>query len=86
MSMNSIAEVMGVTAQSVMRWVGWASETFAPAPESDTNVQVLEMDEMHHFLLKKVKNFGSGKCWIMTPESCVPGSLVIVISPLGKGH
>lgn len=84
MSMNSIAEVMGVATQSVMRWVRWAAEMLAPLPTLDAKVQTLERDEMHHFLLKKLKNYGSGKCWIMTRESCLPGSLVIVISKPDK--
>jgi transposase len=84
MSMNSIGEVMGVTAQSVMRWVRWAADVFAPVPVVCEGVKTLEMDEMHHFLLKKVKSYGSGKCWIMTPENFYPGSVVIVISPRGK--
>lgn len=82
--MNSVAEVMGVTCQSVMLWVRWAAEVFAPAPEVNEAAQVLEMDEMPHFLLKKVTSSGFGKCWIMRPESFCPGHMVIVISKRDK--
>ena len=81
MSMNSIAAFMGVSAQTIMRWVKWAAETFAPAPEISKDVTILEMDEMHHFLLKKAKNFGSGRCWIIKADHFAPGSLVIVMQP-----
>lgn len=81
MSLNSIGVVLGVTAQSVMRWVRWAAETFAPLPSlaSDSKVHEIEMDEMHHFLLKKLKNSGSGKCWITTLDAFAPGVMVLVI-------
>lgn len=79
MSMNSIGEFMNVSAQTIMRWVKWASEAFAPVPEISKQVTELEMDEMHHFLLKKAKSSGFGKCWIIQPENCAPGSLVIVM-------
>ena len=78
-SMNSIAAFMGVSAQTVMRWVRWAAAVFAPVPEVLSQATALEMDEMHHFLLKKVKSSGFGKCWIMQTDDCAPGSLVIVI-------
>jgi len=60
MSMNSIASILMVSTQSVMRWIRWAADKFAPLPEiKSEKVERLEMDEMHHFLLKKTQ-----KLWI----------------------
>lgn len=84
MSMNSIAAFIGVSAQSVMRWVRWAAETLAPVPKISPEVTEIEMDEMHHFLLKKVKNFGFGKCWIISANHFAPGGLVLVMHPQDK--
>lgn len=77
MSMNSIGVILGVTAQSVMRWIRWAADIFAPLPEPEESAVPVEMDEMHHFLLKKTKNFGSGRCWII--ENFWGGASVIVL-------
>jgi transposase len=80
MSLNSIGEVIGVTAQSVMRWV----KAFADAtemPNFPPRPVEVEIDEMHHFLLKKLKNSGSGKCWIIPTPSSWAGSAVIAVQP-----
>jgi transposase len=83
MSLSSIGGVIGVTAQSVMRWIrAFADTVDMPAmPGAATEV---ELDEMHHFLLKKLKFSGSGKCWIIPLEISSGGSAVIVVRPPEK--
>lgn len=78
MSLNSIGVVIGVTAQSVMRWVKSFADTVEMPEIQGTGVEV-ELDEMHHFLLKKLKFSGSGKCWIIPLETCSGGSAAIVV-------
>jgi transposase len=80
MSLNSIGEVIGVTAQSVMRWVKAFADT-TEMPEFPAHPVEVEIDEMHHFLLKKLKKSGSGKCWIMQPPGSLAGSVVIAVQP-----
>jgi len=86
MTLNSIGAVIGVTAQSVMRWVKEMADK-VPEPWRDGKTMMakeVEMDEMHAFLLKKSKNSGSGKCWIMAPRNSWGGSAAIVLWPPAK--
>ena len=86
MTMKSIGAVIGVTGQSIMRWVKAQADQI-PEPWRDgktTMAREVEMDEMHTFLLKKTKNSGSGKCWIMTPHGSWGGSAAIALWPPEK--
>jgi transposase len=87
MTLNSIGAVIGVTAQSVMRWIKELAEQ-VPEPWRDGKTMMaheVEMDEMHAFLLKKRKNSGSGKCWIMSPRGSWAGSAAITLWPPATG-
>jgi transposase len=78
MSMNAIAPIIGVSTQSVMRWIKvYGDQT--PMPSVGGGPVEVEIDEMHHFLLKKMKNSGSGKCWIIELGPSWAGFVAIVI-------
>ncbi len=78
MSMNSIAPIIGVSTQSIMRWIYSFSETVAK-PEIEGDFVEVELDEMHHFLLKKLKNYGSGRCLITEIPNSWGGFVGIVL-------
>ena len=83
LSMNAIAPIIGVSTQSVMRWIkAYGDQT--PAPTPGTAPVEVEIDEMHHFLLKKSNRSGSGKCWIVTPAPSWAGFVAVVIRPPAK--
>ena len=83
MSMNSIAPIIGVSTQSVMRWIKGHADTIEAGQTIDKPVEV-EIDEMHHFLLKKLKQYGCGKCLITTIENSSGGFAAIVTPKLGR--
>ena len=77
MSLNSIAKLLKVSTPGVLDWVRrFARENYVK-PDPEGNSVILELDEMWHYLEKKQKNSGSGKCWILLQESYLNGSVVV---------
>ncbi len=79
LSMNMTGKIVGVTAQSVMRWIKSFGKRAIEELEIPANVREVEIDEMHHYLQKKQQKSGSGKCWIIELEGCAAGSVVIAV-------
>jgi transposase len=79
LSMNMTGQIVGVSAQSVMRWIKLFYAKYAELPPSEGVVQEVEIDEMHHYLGKKNMFSGSGKLLIITPGDLLAGSVVIVV-------
>ena len=84
LSMNRIGLIIGVSCQSVMRWMRGFGEALKPSPEplSEDEILEFEIDEMHHFLKKKTRNSGFGRYMIVPLSDALPGSWAIVpVSP-----
>jgi hypothetical protein len=79
LSMNMTGQIVGVSAQSVMRWIRLFYNKYAEIPSSCGTVQEVEVDEMHHFLCKKNTQFGSGKFLIIQPGGLLDGNVAIVV-------
>ena len=79
LSMNATAKIVGVTAQSVMRWIRQAAKEYTLDSPDISQVQEVEMDEMYHYLEKKVKKYGCGKLLIIETKTSSGGVLDIVI-------
>ena len=79
LSMNATAKILGVTAQSVMRWIRKMHNKFITEKPDISAVKEVEMDEMHHYYQKKLKNYGSGKLLIIEAKTSSDGILDIVI-------
>ena len=58
LSMNATAKIIGVSAQTVMRWIRKMYEKFITCAPNIDNVQEVEMDEMHHYYKKNSKIMG----------------------------
>jgi len=61
LSMNAIGRRLGVSAQSVMRWLRRHAEQHCPKPEPQPSTAVVEIDEMWHFVQKNPRSSGSGR-------------------------
>lgn len=61
LSLNAAAKRLGVSVQSVMRWVRDHARTSCPKPEPSGDTVVVELDEMWHFVQKKPASSGSGR-------------------------
>ena len=78
LSLNAIARIYKVSAQSVLRWVRNFAEKTYEKPEPREAV-VVELDEMWHYLGSKKTNCGSGKLIVALPVSSLTGSVGLVI-------
>jgi hypothetical protein len=81
LSMNRIGKIIGVTAQTVMRWMRAFAEKFKESmnPEpSNSSIRTLEVDEMCHYIKKNSTVYGYGKYMIVPLSDVLPGSWVIV--------
>jgi transposase-like protein len=78
LSMNMTAKIVGVSAQTIMRWIRFFYDKFANQNQHVSHIEEIEVDEMFSFLGKKKSLFGSGKLLIITLESSSGGNVVIV--------
>ena len=62
LSLNAVGRRLGVSAQSVMRWVRDHARDRCPKPEPEGGrAIVVEIDEMWHFVQKRPASSGSGR-------------------------
>jgi len=62
LSMNAVAKRVGVSAQSMLRWVRDHAQQHCPKPEpTGGSTAVVEIDEVWHFVEKSRKSSGSGR-------------------------
>jgi hypothetical protein len=78
LSMNMTAKIIGVSAQTIMRWIRLFYDKFACQDQHAANIEEIEIDEMFSYLGKKKNLFGFGKLLIITLESSSGGNVVIV--------
>src|ERR671913_1529551 len=71
LSLNAVGKRLGVSAQSVIRWVRDHARDHCPKPEPTGRAIVVELDEVWHFIQKRPANSGSGR-----PSSAVPRRLI----------
>ena len=57
LSMNAIAKQLGVSTPSILNWIRAHAAQHAPRPQPEPgeNVVVMELDELWHFLQKKLR-------------------------------
>jgi len=78
MSLNSIGNLLSVSAQSILNWVRDFALANYEKPEP-ASVVVVELDEMWHFIQKKSKNSGFGKHILVMAADSSTGSLEVVM-------
>ncbi len=81
LSMNRIAQLFGVSAVAVMKWIRTLGNTLCHKiePSSEDQVIVMEVDEFWHFLKKKQKSSGFLRPMIVIDEDLLTGKSVIVL-------
>src|ERR671932_297753 len=62
LSLNAIGKRLGVSVQSVMRWVRDHARKHCPKPVPTGRAVVVEIDEVWHLVQKKPASSGSGRC------------------------
>lgn len=61
LSMNAIGRLLKVSTPAVLYWIRNTARQLAHKPRPGGETVVLELDEMWHYLEKKLKNYGYGK-------------------------
>jgi transposase-like protein len=61
LSLSAIGKRLGVSAQSVMRWVRDHARRHCPKPRPAGRATVVEIDEIWHFVQKRPTSSGSGR-------------------------
>ena len=79
LSMNAIGNIIGVSTQSIMRWIRMFYDKFIPQNEIETKFDEIEIDEMYSYINKKKIQSGSGRLLIITLEGFSAGDEVIVV-------
>lgn len=72
MSYRMIARVLGVSQVSVYQWIK-AEAKALPAPEMPADIQIVNLDEMWHFLKKRPQNSGFSGPLIQCSGAFFPG-------------
>ena len=67
-----IARLLGVSHVSIYEWIRAEAEKL-PEPQMPADVELVTLDEMHHFLKKRAKNSGSGERLILFSGELYPG-------------
>ena len=77
LSLNAIGKLLGVSTPGILDWVRRYARKHYTKLEPQGDAVILELDEMWHYLGKKHKNSGSGKCWIVLRDNCWNGNVAI---------
>ena len=77
MSINGIARLFGVSGPAVLKWLRESAKQVVEKP-SPGSVQVVEIDEVWHFLGKKTESCGSGWLLIAVKSASLTGKSAIV--------
>jgi transposase len=78
MSLSGIGRLLGVSDVAVLKWVRAEGQKL-PEPEMPADVEVVMLDEMHHFLKKRQTSFGFGERLILSSAELCPGFWVAVM-------
>lgn len=78
MSFCGIARLLKVSDVSVLRWAR-AAALELPEPEMPADVELVNLDEMHHFLKKRQARYGFGERLILSTGELCPGFWVGVM-------
>ncbi len=79
LSMNAIAKIIGVSSQSVMRWIRMFYDKFISKNDINSKIEEIEVDEMYSYINKKNIQSGSGRLLIITLKNFSVGDVVIVV-------
>ena len=85
LSLRSIAEVIWANNVIVLYWIRnigkFIKDTvLASAVQSSKDLEVLEIDELWHYVQKKRKNYGYGLLTLVPEKESLPVKLALVVS------
>ena len=83
MSFNGIGRILDIQDTTVSNWIKKEAENILE-PEITAETKIVILDEMWHFIQKKLKNYGSGVQYAVSLAEPLDGSWVIVVKKLAK--
>jgi transposase-like protein len=84
MSFRAIARILGVSNVAILNWVRDEARQI-PDPPTKVEQVVVTLDEMWHFIKKKLANSGFGEPMTLLVGEPSPGFLVAVMTPHANG-
>jgi transposase len=84
MSFRMIGRLLGVSHVSAFEWIK-AEATKLPQPEMPADIELVNLDEMWHFLKKRAKNSGCSGPLILLSGAFYPGCWGAVMLQPAKG-
>ena len=79
LSMSAIGKIINVSSQSVMRWIRMFYDKFISENDITSEIEEIEIDEMHSYINEKNIQSGSGKLLIIPLKDCSVGTVVIAV-------
>ena len=79
LSMRMIGTIVGVSTQSVMRWITLLYNNVAARDRSPSQMEEIDADAVVSCMTKKKITSGSGKLLIITLETSSAGNVLIVV-------
>ena len=80
MSFCGIGRLLKVSDVSVLRWAR-AAALELPEPQMPADVELVMLDEMHHFIKKRQTKYGFGERLLLSSGELCPGFWVGVMMP-----
>jgi transposase-like protein len=80
---RAIGRLLGVSNVAVLKWVKKAAQAL-PEPENPAFVEVLELDELHHYVKKRAKKSGCGLLLTVSETKQLDSSLAAVVLQRSK--
>lgn len=78
LSMTMIGNILGVSTQSIMRWIRLLSEKLSTS-ERKTQLKEIDTDELTSYITQKKLLSGSEKVLLITLENVSAGNVLIVV-------
>ena len=87
LSLRSIAEVIGANNVIVLYWIRNIGKfikntVLSAAVQSSKELEVIEIDELWHYVQKNRKSYGYGLLTLVPEKESLPARLVLVASKL----
>ena len=77
--MNATAKIIGVTAQSVMRWIKQSHEEYALEIPQKPQIKEVDCTEIQQYFQKRSKEYGCQKLLILEVKTASGKTLDIVL-------
>ena len=77
--MNAIARLLKVSTPAVLYWIRTRAKKLAHKPAPSSDYVIIELDEMWHYLEKKLANYGYGKPTAAPLTILLTGNAAIVM-------